>query len=68
MKYFIKYDLFPIVAIIYTFFCFVGFIVGLLNSPMREGGCHYSSIASRINLGYVVSCEFFKEHLTSLLT
>jgi len=53
MKQFLLKELFIAAAIFTALF---GFLIGIAAAHSPDG-CKYTSILSRINLGYVVGCE-----------
>lgn len=55
MKEFIKDFLLPAMAIISLLLFFVNIPIGILIVNVK--GCEYTSLISRINLGYVIGCE-----------
>jgi uncharacterized membrane protein YobD (UPF0266 family) len=55
MKEFIKDFLLPAMAVISLFIFFISIPVGMM--AMKFKGCKYTTVLSRINLGYVIGCE-----------
>jgi hypothetical protein len=55
MKEFIKDFLLPAMAVISLFLFLVNIPIGIIM--VNVTGCKYTSLISRINLGYVIGCE-----------
>lgn len=47
--------------ILATIFIFLSFCIGAVMQSNGSGGCQYRTIASRVNIGYIVGCELAKK-------